>query len=334
MRSGLLIGLMLAIGSLVGGAARGALTSAPSIDGSWAFKVSAGGEDIGGYCTFGVEDGHLVGTARMSSGGESFPLRDVAWDGTTVTFKSISDASGSPETYSISAKLKGDRLIGAVSPASGGSYDWTAKRVFDLIGAWSLSAQSGGKNATGVVTIDRTGGQLAGSVKIDGEPDSIALDEVKWDNGIVTFVAKMTQDGQTQTMNASGQLKGLTITGSFAQPDGSTIRWTATHAPELAGFWKFTVQSPDGPVTGDLLFEKKGGEWTGSARRHLTVESNPLKNIVWENGVLSFDAHVEQDGQTIALKCAAKFQSGKLSGVMTDPQGGSYPWSAMKDDGD
>jgi hypothetical protein len=118
---------------------------------------------------------------------------------------------------------------------------------------------------------------------------------------------------------------GLLLAGfCFAAPatdekPDSARKEEAASAPapaDVAGSWILRIQSPRGVQEPILKLEKAGDKYVG-AMTGPGGQPNPVKDVVYKDGDLSFDIVGERQGQKFSLKYTFKVTGEKLKGKLT-----------------
>lgn len=86
----------------------------------------------------------------------------------------------------------------------------------------------------------------------------------------------------------------------------------------ILGKWSYSLEAPDGNLTGSLLFHKKDGKLVGEVNTDQGAYI-PLKNIeIRENKVLYFEVEVDYETLIVKLTMNKKDYSGSVSSQQGD----------------
>ena len=72
-------------------------------------------------------------------------------------------------------------------------------------------------------------------------------------------------------------------------------------AQDVAGAWTFTMDTPQGVMTMDVVFAQDGAEVTGTADFAM-AEATEISDGLYEDGILSFLMHLGFEGQWITVE--------------------------------
>ncbi len=97
----------------------------------------------------------------------------------------------------------------------------------------------------------------------------------------------------------------------------------AVMVSDYSGSWKYTVDSPEGKVSGTFVLTKTADGYTGSATSDAGVTD--LENLVVDGDAISF--HVYYQGYKVKVK--GKFNDDKME-TMVDVEGMQFPLVAEK----
>ncbi|HEY3281177.1 MAG TPA: hypothetical protein VGN26_02805 [Armatimonadota bacterium] len=324
------VGTLLAIGTLYAGALQAAVPTSSSIEGVWAFTVQAPSGPVTGYLSIVRAGEGLTGVARRSTSRDLMNLEKVAWQDGQFSCVAVEEAAGDRQRYTFSGRMQGLRLTGIVSPDSGGSAAWTAERVPDIVGDWDFQVASPQGPITGKLTFARKAGKLTATAQRQGTSSETLVQDVSWENGLLSLRASDDAMGQRETYTLTAQPTGSRLAGTVTAPDGTMVEWSARRPLDIVGVWKFTVDAPGDPVTGYLSFVRKAGQLQGSVRLRgnrgdtkITVDQ-----ITWDKVSLALQATEDAPDQTETYRVEAKLQDGKLRGTVTTSGGQAVSWTA------
>ncbi len=100
----------------------------------------------------------------------------------------------------------------------------------------------------------------------------------------------------------------------------------------LLGSWSYVSTSPQGELTGKMIFEKEGDEITGLMTSDGGNPDQALSNISFVNGTLSFDYSFDGGGQSIEIVIVGDITGTDFDGEASVAQFNiSFPITATKD---
>ncbi len=87
---------------------------------------------------------------------------------------------------------------------------------------------------------------------------------------------------------------------------------------DVVGTWTYKVETPEGDITGKLIFEKKEGKLVGEVNTD-DGEVIPINNIqIKENNVLYFEVDTDYETLEITLTVKGKAYEGNISSEQGD----------------
>ena len=109
---------------------------------------------------------------------------------------------------------------------------------------------------------------------------------------------------------------------------------SSENSSEIIGTWEYSGVSPQGVVSGTIVFTDETGELTGTINSAQGMYSDViLTNISFKEGTLSFDYSVDFGGQSLELILTGELANGTLEGEISVPAfNASFPVSATKKD--
>ena len=84
-------------------------------------------------------------------------------------------------------------------------------------------------------------------------------------------------------------------------------------AQDVAGAWTFTMDTPQGVMTMDVVFAQDGAEVTGTADFAM-AEATEISDGLYEDGILSFLMHLGFEGQWITVEMEADVDGDEMVG--------------------
>ncbi len=86
---------------------------------------------------------------------------------------------------------------------------------------------------------------------------------------------------------------------------------------KVTGSWSYTADTPDGPITGDMVLEESGGVLSGTITNSLTGEETTLQDLVFADDNLSFSFDVIIQGQTMNVLAVLTVSEDELEGTFS-----------------
>lgn len=105
-------------------------------------------------------------------------------------------------------------------------------------------------------------------------------------------------------------------------------------ANDVLGTWEYSGISPQGEISGTIVFTDETGELTGTISSSQGIYSDVLlTNITYREGTLSFDYSIDFGGQSLELILTGDIVGNSLEGDISVPAfSTSFPVSATKQD--
>ena len=210
-------------------------TAKSPLSGMWisSFTMPDGGQ-VTPRLRFKMKDGKLEGTSSFRPGSETSLKKIVFKDG-QVSFDVVRDYLGDKVTSHYSGKLDGTTIKGKITSVAAGetqTYDWEAKRISGIEGAWKWEVTFRDRTFEQRVRLKPEGEKLTGKYPTfgGGEVD-IHRGSFK-DNRVRFEVERRGRDGERTTNVFRGVLDGDKITGTYTSTFGGyrTNEWNAVRA--------------------------------------------------------------------------------------------------------
>lgn len=285
--------------------------------GEWDMKMSFGDREITGKLIIAEGDeGALLGK-WISQQGEG-ELSNVSFEAGKLTFaRSVSfGAQGFDMTFE--GTIDGDNLSGnfvtefGEMPVTGtrpAAVEATASKVSPLAGTWDVLSvsQLGEFRRKLVVKPDL-------SATYESEEATWPINQLKLDGDKVSFDVTVNLQGQELPLQFTGVLAGARITGNYSMADfGSVSEVTITKvvnpAAALFGTWKVTTTTQAGDQQRVLVINE---DLTGT---YETDAKAPIRDLVVENGQVTFSVTVQRQGFELPLDFKGKLEEGVLQGI-------------------
>ena len=95
---------------------------------------------------------------------------------------------------------------------------------------------------------------------------------------------------------------------------------------DVVGTWTYKVETPDGDITGELVFEKKDGKLAGEVYSDDGAVIEITNIQIKDNDVLYFEVDTGYENLEISITIKGK----TYEGTVESPQGGSMPMTGEK----
>jgi hypothetical protein len=193
-----------------------------------------------------------------------------------------------------------------------------AEKPADVTGNWETTVETPGGNFTSTLKLVRNGDQLSGvSVGKDGKETK--LNDLKLAGKTVTFTEDVTHEGTDYHLVYTGTLDGDTLAGTF-ETMGQTMNWSAKRAASapvapvgLAGTWKISVQTPNGPRDRTLILKQEGEKLSGTITGP-TDQVTTLQDVSLKGKELRFTLSFDRNGQAVQRTFVAAVDGDSLTG--------------------
>lgn len=180
-----------------------------------------------------------------------------------------------------------------------------------VVGEWDLTwdmTEMIGREISMKLTISGTEGALTG--KLSSQRGDSDLEDVKFENGTLTFVRNFDYQGQAMSMTYSGKLDGDALAGSFSSDFGDSpanaVRVGGAAEPAAAasggilGDWDLELDIGGQMMPLTLSLSESDGELQG--RISSDQGDVELTEEKYENGELTFKLNVEEMGMEFDFK--------------------------------
>lgn len=304
--------------------------------GVWRIKIDANGHRVTGpKLSFWKKDGGGVAGKFIGTGGET-PLSRVVCEGGKLAFSFLEKPGLVYSEVNFEGKVEGDVLKGTFS--SDGSQmgvegtreagaEASSAGVDDRgpAGDWILKIQTGHSTInTNLSITEKAGGKLA--AKWSTPKGEAEFENVKYENGRVSFSTRMKEEGEEFELGFDGKLEADRLIGKFrlqggvrdaegvraetpkmaAEPGGST----AAERAALIGTWELASESTPGTVKGKLTIREN---MSGTYEAGDSI--GYIKNLkLAPGGTASFDATVVVQGREIPMRFTGKIEGNQFSG--------------------
>lgn len=195
------------------------------------------------------------------------------------------------------------------------------EKPVDIAGQWEMTAETPVGNFTSTLKLERTGDQFTG-VTVGQDGKEVRLNDLKLVGKTLTFTEDVSFNGEPYHLAYTGTIDGDRISGTF-QSSGETMDWSARRkapaapaAPGVAGTWKVSVDSTNGPTEGTLVLKQDGDTLSGSATGP-DGQSLAMQNVTLKGNELRFTLSMERNGETVPLTFMANVTGDTLTGTVS-----------------
>ncbi len=121
---------------------------------------------------------------------------------------------------------------------------------------------------------------------------------------------------------------------SYEVSEGGSTELSDAIASDVIGTWEYSGISPQGEISGTIVFTDETGELTGTIGSNQGMYADViLTNITYREGSLSFDYSIDFGGQSLELVLTGEITGNTLEGEISVPAfSTSFPVSATKQD--
>lgn len=200
----------------------------------------------------------------------------------------------------------------------------------DVVGEWRGDTPQGEMIITIVKGAD---GTLAGTMD-GGQAGLNDLSEVKFEDGVLSFVNRLEFNGQEFVMEYSGPVDGDTIDGTISVGDFGEFplvitRKAAGSRGGAEGEWEISYEGRQGTQTATVKIAK-GSDGSLSGTWTTQRGENELSNIKYDGGVLTFSRHVEFGGNSMDFSYSGTIDGDSIKGTMGSDRFGDRPFEGKR----
>jgi hypothetical protein len=281
--------------------------------GDWIVQIEYDGRQMESILSFSRDqEGNMTGQ-WISFGGIN-ALKDVKFEEGQLTFSRVSqNREGQSSTSAFKGTITEGKLSGTVT-SERGEYALTGARAPRLpraAGIWDLKTKRSDRESTATLTLgaDKEG-QLTGQWKT--ERGELALSDVQYDQGKLSFKAKSTNPDRAYEAAFEGTIEQDALTGTMKSERGESAVAGTRQGAALIGTWNLELASERGArqqrlqVNPDL--SGRYGSW-------------PIKKINFQNDTVDFVMAMQFGDQSFEMNFKGKIQDAKLTGELTSSRG-------------
>ena len=191
----------------------------------------------------------------------------------------------------------------------------------DVAGKWNLTAKDPDDiTVKAELFFQQNGGQWSGSVK--GDEGTIALRNVAFDGGTLTFTLNYEEAAVTLKMKLEGNaLKGMYTTDLGPSGPAEATR-AAQAATGAAGVWNLKTVGQDGDnVNLRLTLKEERSAWRGQIVGDAYDLDVPVEDVKVQAGSISFRVPTEMGTYSVVGQVSAD----SFEGTATAPDGSKSP---------
>lgn len=123
----------------------------------------------------------------------------------------------------------------------------------------------------------------------------------------------------------------------FVIVDGSVYEQEAKHkrkgdnsgnsgeAANVAGNWDYTIDSPQGKMTGTLVMKGEGGDYEGTMSSDMSPGETEISDISVDGNNLSFTYSIDAGGSSMEIEISVEIDEDTFEGTVSVAQYGSFP---------
>jgi len=187
----------------------------------------------------------------------------------------------------------------------------------EITGDWEITMNFDGRESFATLSISRKAdGSLA------GKWGSGELNDLKFEDGKLTFVRILTFGDREFIMEYSGTLRDGKLTGTLSSDRGDTPANGARKKPKCPalGQWDMKFNVGDREIIGRLIISEKpdstlAGKWDADYGEHT------ISNVKFEDGKLTFTRNSKMNDFEIETNFEGTIKGHKLTGVFKSQRG-------------
>ncbi len=305
--------VVVATGVLLVGPVSAQQSRRGGLSGDWNVKMEFNGQQMSSILSFSRDqDGNLTGQWISFMGTSA--LKDVKLEEGKLSFARVSqNRDGQASTSTFKGTIAEDKLSGTVSSERGETAltGVRAPRLPRAAGIWDLKTKRADRESTATLTLGvNKEGQLTGQWKT--ERGELALSDVQYDQGKLTFKAKSTNPDRAYEATFDGTIERDALTGTFKTERGESAVTGTRQGAALIGTWNLEMVSERGTRQQRLQVNP---DLTG------LYGSLPIKKINFQNDAVDFQMVTQFGDQSFEMSFKGKIQDGKLAGELTTSRG-------------
>jgi hypothetical protein len=281
--------------------------------GDWNVKADFNGRQMESILSFSRDqEGNQAGQWISFMG--VTPLKDLKFEDGRLSFTRVSPGrEGQSYTSTFKGTLEEGKLSGTVS-SDRGEYPLTgerAPRTPRAAGIWNLKLKMNDREFASTLTIvvDKEG-QLTAQWK--SERGEVAIPEVQYDRGTLTFKAKSSDPDRSWEAAFDGTVQRDALTGTLKSERGEIAVEGTRQGAELIGTWNLEAVSERGTRQQRLVVNP---DMTG------LYGAIPIKKVNFQDGTVDFAMAMQFGDQSFEMNFKGKLDGDKLTGELTTSRG-------------
>lgn len=211
-----------------------------------------------------------------------------------------------------------------------------AQAEADITGDWDLTVTAAEGERQVVIAFKKEGEKLTGLLNTTRA--AVPFESVTLQGEDISWVLKMTLQGQESTFSFKGKTQGTTMKGDAELGPYGKGNWTATKravippvtpgTSGISGIWKCEFHTPDGMYLAEFTGAQEGEKLTGSLKS--PFGESPVTGTVQGSDV-TFSFQVNYQGQPMKIQAKGKLENpSAMNGTYTYNDQGPSTWVAKK----
>jgi hypothetical protein len=283
------------------------------LSGDWNVKMEFNGRQMDSILSFSRDqDGNVTGQWISFMGINA--LKDIKFEEGKLSFARVSqNRDGQSSTSTFKGTIEDGKLSGTLSSERGETAltGVRAPRLPRAAGIWDLKTKRDDRESTATLTlgVDKEG-KLTGQWKT--ERGELAVSDVQYDQGKLTFKAKSTNPDRAYEATFDGTIERDALTGTMKSERGESAVTGTRQGAALIGTWNLESVTERGTRQQRLQVNP---DLTG------LYGSLPIKKINFQNGAVDFQMVTQFGDQSFEMSFKGKIEETKLTGELTTSRG-------------
>jgi hypothetical protein len=283
------------------------------LSGDWNVKMEFNGRQMDSILSFSRDqDGNITGQWISFMGVNA--LKNVKFEEGKLSFaREMRNRDGETTTSTFKGTIEDGKLSGTLSSDNGemALTGMRAARLPRAAGIWDLKTKRDDRESTATLTLaPNKEGQLVGTWKT--ERGELAVSDVEFSQGKLTFKAKSTNPDRAFEANFEGTLQRDSLTGTLKTERGESAVTGTRQGAALIGTWNLESTTERGTRQQRLVVNP---DLTG------LYGSLPIKKINFQNDAVDFQMAMQFGDQSFEMSFKGKIQDNKLTGELTTSRG-------------
>ena len=162
------------------------------------------------------KDKKLVG--KYSDQFQNLDIEKASFKDGKLTFQFSTEYENTDVTWKFSGKVGEKAIEGKVIAAFNGEeneFDWKAERAASAVGAWQFEFDApNGQSYSPILVVKKKDDKFSGVMMTEKDGPSQAVDDVKFEDNVLSFKTKVDVDGAQVALNYKCKIDGNKITGT------------------------------------------------------------------------------------------------------------------------